>query len=108
FFAVNVLSEEQRALSDEFAGRTRLESGEARFAATEREWAEGKFGVHTLPHALASVVCERQFIKPYGTHSIIVGTVVDVMLRSQLGTPLIYADGAYRNLFPEDWSLSVV
>lgn len=107
-FAINVLSEEQRNLSDLFAGRVIKEFGEARFAASEQHWMNSRHGIPVLKKALTSVICERQFSTAFGTHSIIVGTVVDVALRGVLGTPLIYADGAYRNLFPEDWSLSVV
>jgi flavin reductase (DIM6/NTAB) family NADH-FMN oxidoreductase RutF len=107
-FAINVLSEEQRKLSELFAGRIMKETGEARFAVSEQDWTSGRYEMPILKRALTSVVCERQFSTVFGTHSIIVGTVVEVALRHVLGTPLIYADGAYRNLFPEDWSLSVV
>lgn len=90
-FAVNILTAEQEAISNEFAGGA---SQEERFANVS--WHKGKQGMPILQDSLTSLECRVLQQVRAGTHWIIVGEVLDVECRS--GDPLLYFRSAYRKL----------
>ncbi len=90
-FAVNILSSEQQAVSNQFAGGA---SQEERFASVA--WQAGENGAPLLNEALASLECKVVQQVQAGTHWIVIGEVQNVVCRS--GEPLLYYNGAYRQL----------
>ena len=90
-FAVNILSTEQQAVSNQFAGGA---SQEERFASVA--WQTGDNGAPILTEALASLECRVVQQVQAGTHWIVIGEVQQVVCRS--GEPLLYYNGAYRQL----------
>lgn len=88
---VNLLAHRHRDLAARFAGQTGI-LGADRFAAGR--WGELKTGAPVLEDALASFDCVVTEKVPASTHTIFIGRVVDVHLRSN-GRPLLYAGGAY-------------
>lgn len=93
-FAVNVLSEDQQALSDRFA--TRL--ADKWQGVAHETW---QLGVPILSDSLASFECEYRYTYDAGDHVIFVGEVKR-MDRRPGGRPLVYHTGRYRRLAPED------
>lgn len=90
-FAVNILSTEQQAVSNQFAGGA---SQEERFASVA--WQTGDNGAPILTEALASLECRVVQQVQAGTHWVVIGEVQQVVCRS--GEPLLYYNGAYRQL----------
>jgi flavin reductase len=90
-FAVNILSSEQQAVSNQFAGGA---SQEERFASVA--WQAGENGAPLLSEALASLECKVVQQVQAGSHWIVIGEVQNVVCRS--GEPLLYYNGAYRQL----------
>lgn len=88
-FAINILSEEQRELSDKFAT-----SGEDRFSGVQ--WTPGPLGSPWLPDALAQLECHTYERHPAGDHTIFLGKVEAVRVES--GAPLLYFSSRYRSL----------
>ena len=88
-FCVNVLNEEQEHVSAAFSGA--LPPAE-RFALGA--WAYNEQGLGYLTDAQASIFCEKAAAMPYGTHTIFVGEVQDVILGDRQA-PLIYKNAAY-------------
>lgn len=89
-FGINVLSADQRELSDRFARK-----GYDRFDGLP--WDRGATGVPLLPGALAGIECEVHDRVTSGDHDIFIGRMVGVRLTE--GNPLIYFASAYRELF---------
>lgn len=84
-FAINMLSEHQRDLSQRFATK-----GMAKYQGVQFE--SGRFGQPVLPGALAVLECSLYGIYPGGDHSIIVG-LVEYGYQQHAGTltgPLLY------------------
>jgi flavin reductase (DIM6/NTAB) family NADH-FMN oxidoreductase RutF len=96
-FAVNVLGEAQRSLSQQFAG-----SGYDRFAGIP--WRSGHAGVPLFPDVLATIECERYEIVTAGDHDILIGKVIRAEYRE--GEPLVHFGSQYRELEPSPgwWS----
>lgn len=90
-FAVNILTKEQQAVSNQFAGGM---SQEERFAQVN--WERGENGAPVLSEALVSLECKLVQQVQAGTHWIVIGEVQRVVCRS--GEPLLYYHGAYREL----------
>ena len=88
-FGINVLAEDQRALSDRFARK-----GQDRFDAVA--WRPGITGVPLLPGVLAAIECAVHRIVPMGDHDILVGEMVHAEIHD--GAPLLYFSGSYRKL----------
>lgn len=84
-FSINLLGEDQQALSDHFAGRRQVSqltlSGDP----------------PSVPQALATLVCRLWQNYPGGDHALVVGEVEKVELGS-LRAPLIYWHRHYRRL----------
>jgi flavin reductase (DIM6/NTAB) family NADH-FMN oxidoreductase RutF len=89
FFAVNVLSAGQRALSDRFARQ-----GENRFDGLD--WHAGETGAPVVSGTLAEIECAMRYRFTAGDHDLLVGEVVHADVRE--GAPLVYFGGRYRKL----------
>ncbi len=88
-FGINVLAEDQRALSDRFARK-----GHDRFDGVP--WQPGVTGVPLIPGVLAAIECAVHRIVPMGDHDILVGEMVHAKVHN--GEPLLYFSGGYRKL----------
>lgn len=99
-FAVNVLTEAQRAHSLTFA-----KPGLARFGTLTYE--TGRHGAPVLPGALAVLECAKTSVVQAGDHDIVLGRVVGLTAQEEdaLPNPLVFFGGAYRRLDAQhaDW-----
>ncbi len=102
-FCVNILLAEQTGIAGAFSGGV---PQELRFA--EGAWSADDAGVPFLREAQANIFCEADAMSSYGTHSIIVGKVSDVLVAGRV-TPLLYQDGQYTVGLGEgvDWVVPV-
>lgn len=91
-FAVNILGEDQRKLSDRFAYRPEEERFEA------GSWTTAATGAPILADAVAWLDCTVEDRHPAGTHVIYVGRVVEGRVVRPAARPLIYWDRDYRRL----------
>ncbi len=90
-FAVNILAEDQRAVSDHFANK-----GSDRADGID---ALGVTGIPLISSALAHLECEIEAVHPGGDHTILVGRVQAVEHSSESGrAPLLFYRGRYRGL----------
>ncbi len=89
FFAINILRENQQALSERFA-RTE----EDRFGTVE--WYAGETGTPLIPGALAALECAVFERRPAGDHTILIGEVAHAVRHE--GLPLIYFSSSYQAL----------
>lgn len=88
-FCINILHAHQIEIADAFSGRI---SGADRFMVGE--WASAENGLPYLLPAQANIFCDTDAISSYGTHSIVIGKVHEVLVRGQVA-PLLYQDGQY-------------
>jgi flavin reductase (DIM6/NTAB) family NADH-FMN oxidoreductase RutF len=86
YFAVNVLSEEQKALSGLFASR-------AADKFQQCNWSPGRADLPLLTGALAQFTCARHKLIDAGDHLILIGRVED--FSTGKGQPLGYFQGNY-------------
>ena len=91
YFAVNVLSEDQRDLSSHFA-----RSGADKWNGVE--YATWDTGSPILPGCLAALECDTQAIHDGGDHVIIVGKVRKLMAENDMRRPLVFYQGSYNGL----------
>jgi flavin reductase (DIM6/NTAB) family NADH-FMN oxidoreductase RutF len=87
YFAINVLSEEQRELSIRFA-----RNWNERFNGVS--WRPGVTGVPILSDVAAVLECETVSLTPVGDHHVIIGHAVYGTWNDRL--PLAYLHSAYR------------
>lgn len=87
-FGVNVLHRDQEELAHMFADRERAA---LRFA---EGWDLHANRSPRLADAQASLLCRRTDHHQFGTHSIFIGLVEEVLMREDVG-PLLYLDGNY-------------
>jgi flavin reductase (DIM6/NTAB) family NADH-FMN oxidoreductase RutF len=95
-FGVNILSENQKAISEYYADptpehRSADEAG-ARFDRT-------KHGTPVLHGALAYLECRLHTTQAAGDHTIFIAEVEEVVVRE--GDPLLYFRGTYRKIGTE-------
>lgn len=95
-FTVNVLNENQQAISDTFAfsaeGKGRFEYG---------SWQPFKTSsVLHLHNALATFYCRCDQFVEYGTHCVVIAKIIDVAVSAVETEPLIYCNGGYHRLQP--------
>jgi flavin reductase (DIM6/NTAB) family NADH-FMN oxidoreductase RutF len=96
-FGINVLSEQQRAISVHYArpdrdpSRAEQEAG-AKFDRTAH-------GTPALHGALAYLECRLQSAQEAGDHTIFIAEVEDIVVRT--GKPLLYFQSGYRAIGPE-------
>ncbi len=88
-FAVNILDESRRELSDRFAS-----SHPRRFEGVA--WRAGQTGAPVLEEALAVLECEAWRKMDAGDHTVFLGLVKRA--RAREGRPLVYFGGKYRRL----------
>ena len=89
-FAINILSEEQEAVSRRFA-----KSGGDKF--TGLGYRPGATGAPLLDDTVAYMECDIRHAFEAGDHTIYVGEVRALGVESE-GDPLLYYRGGYRNL----------
>jgi flavin reductase (DIM6/NTAB) family NADH-FMN oxidoreductase RutF len=95
-FGINVLAEQQRAISEHYAradrdpARAEPEAG-AKFDRTAH-------GTPVLHGALAYLECRLRSAQDAGDHTIFIAEVEDVVVRT--GKPLLYFQSGYRALGP--------
>ena len=85
-FAVNVLADDQQAISDVFA-----QAGKA----AEMPWSLGTTGAPILDGALAYVECALDAEHDAGDHTIVVGSVRGFDILRPDAQPLLYFRGGY-------------
>ncbi|MDX1979853.1 MAG: flavin reductase family protein [Bryobacteraceae bacterium] len=85
-YAVNILAEDQRDLSNRFALRM-----EQRFDGVR--WEGGVSGVPLITGALATIECRVAQTLEAGDHVILLAEAVDVRING--GNPLLYFNSAY-------------
>ncbi|MBI3512789.1 MAG: flavin reductase family protein [Proteobacteria bacterium] len=90
-FGVNVLAEDQEALSAAFA----RSSAADKFIGLRFE--VGTTGCPLLPDCLSHLECEREAAHAAGDHLIVIGRVVRLAQRAE-GKPLLYFRGRYAKL----------
>jgi flavin reductase (DIM6/NTAB) family NADH-FMN oxidoreductase RutF len=89
-FGVNVLHRDQEHLAQMFADR---KQHALRFTSG---WHIDCDRPPRLADAQASLLCRRTEHHQFGTHSIFIGVVEDVVVRPEVD-PLVYLDGRYRS-----------
>ena len=92
-FCINVLGEEQRAVSDLFA-----RTGVDKFAGIG--WQPGETGSPVLADVLAYIDCELAQEHDAGDHTIVIGRVVDMGVFEEEQGPLLYWRGSYGKFTP--------
>jgi flavin reductase (DIM6/NTAB) family NADH-FMN oxidoreductase RutF len=97
-FAVNILREEQRSVSQYFATPSR-EPQPASDGFPEIPTVVDQSGAPVIFGSLAYFDCEVQEFHADGDHTIFIGSVVGA--GSMDGAPLVYFDGNYRGV--RDW-----
>lgn len=92
-FGINVLAENQKAISEYYARSTEThqhaEDAGAHFDRTQH-------GTPVLQGALAYLECRLHSARPAGDHTIFIGEVEEVVVRE--GEPLLYFRGNYRKI----------
>ena len=86
-FGINILAENQQALSARFARK-----GLDRFDGVE--WYRGENGAPLLPSVLAAIECEQRQRFTAGDHDILVGEMLSARIGE--GEPLLYFASRYR------------
>jgi flavin reductase (DIM6/NTAB) family NADH-FMN oxidoreductase RutF len=89
-FAIHILNEDQKDLSDQFARRSH-----DKFATVD--YRIGERGVPILAGCLAVVECRREALHDAGDHFLIVGRVERLSTTDE-GAPLLHFRGAYHRL----------
>jgi flavin reductase (DIM6/NTAB) family NADH-FMN oxidoreductase RutF len=86
-YAVNILSEDQQALSDCFAGAP-VEPGRERFCGAA--WQRGRTGLPLVDGAIASLECTVVETFSAGDHDLFIGRVDDLANEGEHPMPLLY------------------
>jgi flavin reductase (DIM6/NTAB) family NADH-FMN oxidoreductase RutF/DNA-binding transcriptional LysR family regulator len=95
-FCVNVLRDDQHAISDVFAGRTRTASGDKFDCA---RWGQRDSGAPVLEEALVAFDCHLKNAFQWGSHFIFIGELAGIAVNDP-APPLIYANRAYGTPVP--------
>lgn len=93
-FTVSILSSEQEATSNHFAGADMAPSHEL------IEWRQGN-GVPRVDGCLAALACTTTEMLDGGDHWIVIGEVTALHREDEPGDPLLFYRGGYRELAPE-------
>ena len=88
-FCVNVLAEQQVAISNAFSGAVPPND---RFL--QGDWSETEEGIKYLKNAQARIFCVKKLAIPFGTHTIFIGEVDEVQLADH-ASPLLYQNATY-------------
>lgn len=92
-FSANVLAGDQEHVAKTFAGLI-PELRENRFASGD--WHQAATGAPLLAGALAAFDCRTASTHDFGTHSILIGEVIDIVAGE--GDPLLFADRNFHRL----------
>jgi flavin reductase (DIM6/NTAB) family NADH-FMN oxidoreductase RutF len=95
-FCLNLMSEANFGILERFS---RSDMRDKRF--TSEDWSEGPQGLPILRGALASQICTVQGTFDYGTHTIFIGRVDDVVLpdaSANNSIPLVWMNGSRASL----------
>ncbi len=95
-FCLNLMSETHADILERFS---RSDMRDKRFS--DEDWLDGPFRLPVLRGALASQACTVQGTYDYGTHTIFVGRVEDVLLSDTVNAnvnPLLWLNGALASL----------
>jgi flavin reductase (DIM6/NTAB) family NADH-FMN oxidoreductase RutF len=95
-FGVNVLAENQRAVSEYYALPT--EAQDLAEAKARTGFERTAHGTPVLQGALAYLECRLHSAQDAGDHTIFIAEVEDVVVRE--GDPLLYFRGKYRSIGP--------
>lgn len=95
-FCINYLGTQHRELADLFA--VQVQDTDAKFSVGS--WGKGRHGSPVLLDSLATIECRvlRRFDE--GTHSIFVGSVLEVTAREE-HEPLVYVQGGFAGVAPK-------
>jgi 3-hydroxy-9,10-secoandrosta-1,3,5(10)-triene-9,17-dione monooxygenase reductase component len=94
-YAVNILGEEQQALSDCFAGGPAPDPADPRSELCGTEWRRGATGLPILVDAIATLECSVVDIHPAGDHDLYVARVDAAAASAAAPLPLLYYSGLY-------------
>jgi flavin reductase (DIM6/NTAB) family NADH-FMN oxidoreductase RutF len=94
---VNILGADQKGLADQFAGRGGLRGLEHYQGADWMTLSDD--GAEILDNALAGIDCVVEEILQLHGHAIVVGRIRVIRVHSD-GQPLVYWQGAYRQIAP--------
>jgi flavin reductase (DIM6/NTAB) family NADH-FMN oxidoreductase RutF len=94
-FAVNILSQDQRELSQRFASKSA-----EKFAGVA--WSKGATGLPIIDGALAWLECRHWRRVTAGDHVVLIGEVVNLGVNS--GQPLAYFGSSYGAVAPLDFN----
>ena len=94
-FGVNILRENQEAISEYFAEKEENAETEQRLGIRYR-WT--KDGIPLLDEALAHLTCELVSSHVAGDHTVFIAEVTSVSVHE--GDPLLYFRGQYRRMLP--------
>jgi flavin reductase (DIM6/NTAB) family NADH-FMN oxidoreductase RutF len=86
-YAVNILGEDQQALSDCFAGAPVVPDRDAFCGAA---WHPGEAGLPILDGVIASLECETVGVHPVGDHDLFIGRVTAIANDEHHPMPLLY------------------
>lgn len=92
-FCINMLDAGHADLCSDFGAQARAE----RF--TVGDWSEGRHGLPYLPTATAALFCAVDHAVDYGTHTIFIGRIEDIVLADD-AEPLIFLGGAMGRFAP--------
>jgi 3-hydroxy-9,10-secoandrosta-1,3,5(10)-triene-9,17-dione monooxygenase reductase component len=92
-FALSILSETQRAVSEDFA-----RSSTHKF--TGHEWGLGSWGQPLLAGAIAHVECVLDAVYPGGDHKIVVGRMLALYESREPDLPLLFFRRQYHRVDP--------
>jgi flavin reductase (DIM6/NTAB) family NADH-FMN oxidoreductase RutF len=95
-YCLNLMGEAHSEILERFS---RSEMRDARFSP--EFWRKGPLGLPVLRGALASQICSVEATLDYGTHTIFVGRVVEVILAQRASkdiAPLIWINGSKASL----------
>ncbi|MGV1754438.1 flavin reductase [Agrobacterium sp. CG674] len=91
-FCINVLSNDQKHLSQQFSGSAGVEMQD-RFSGAD--WSRMPTGSPGHQQALCLIDCEITEVKEVGTHSILFGRVIKIDVNPNPDEALIYCNRAY-------------
>jgi flavin reductase (DIM6/NTAB) family NADH-FMN oxidoreductase RutF len=92
---VNILGEEQQALSDCFAGGPALAVADERAELCGAAWRRGVTGLPVLVDAIASLECTVVDVHPAGDHDLYLARVDAARAVGEQPMPLLYYSGRY-------------
>ena len=93
-FGVNVLSEDQRAISEHYARADRTDADAETVAGARFE--RTRHGTPVLHGSLAYLECRLRSAQEAGDHTIFIAEVEDIVVRE--GDPLVFYRGKYRKV----------